>query len=132
MIGLALRAWPKPSLTICRSTKTYYSDPEARDTSLLCDFSQELGLPVEAYTTPWEDERILCFFVVQQQKLEAFVCGQHRRLGAASKVACLDDHTLSIIADEVLGRRVFDASLRMAARMAEREIEREEFIEEIY
>jgi hypothetical protein len=134
MIGLALRAWPKPSLTICRSTKTCYSDPEARGTSLLCDFSQELGLPVEAYTTPWEDERILRFFVVQQQKLEAFVCGQHRRLGAVSKVACLDDHTLSIIADEVLGRRVFDASLCMTAGMAEREREREieEFIEEIY
>ncbi len=36
---------------------------------------------------------------------------QHRRLGAASPVAWLDDQTLAIV-DEVLGRRMFDVRLR--------------------
>jgi len=41
------------------------------------------------------------------------VCiSQHWRLGAASPVAWLNDQTLAMIVDEVLGRRVFDVRLR--------------------
>ena len=79
-----------------------------------------------AAATEWHDKRILRFFAAQQRKVEAFAGGLHRRLGAASKVACLDEQTLSLIADEVLGRRVYAASLRMAVRMEEGEEEEEE------
>ena len=65
------------------------------------------------------DASILAYFALQQEKVAAFACVQHRRLGAASKAACLDDQTLSLIADEVLGRRVYDASLCMAAHDCE-------------
>jgi Leucine-rich repeat (LRR) protein len=157
MIGLALRAWPKPSLTL-RSPEPSYYDFERPETELFYGLRQELGLPAveeeeeeeeegeeeksaavsnasapfapaaapAAAATEWHDKRILRFFAAQQRKVEAFAGGLHPRLGAASKVACLDEHTLSLIVDEVLGRRVYAASLRMAARMMEEEEEEEE------
>jgi len=41
---------------------------------------------------------------VQQNKVAAFANGLHARLGAASWVSLLNDLTLELIADEVLGR----------------------------
>ena len=128
-IGLALRAWPKPSLAICRNR--YPSHNVGTQDILLADVWQEMGragvfqemglLSVATAELPeWvTDASILAYFALQQEKVAAFACVQHRRLGAASKAACLDDQTLSLIADEVLGRRVYDASLCMAAHDCE-------------
>ena len=40
---------------------------------------------------------------VQQHKVAAFASGMHARLGAASGVSRLDDQTMMMIVEEVLG-----------------------------
>ncbi len=62
---------------------------------------QALGLPAAA--ADWSNATTLEFFRVQQLKVAAFASGMHARLGAASGVSGLDEQTLVMIADEVLG-----------------------------
>ena len=54
-------------------------------------------------TADWSNTTTLEFFRAQQHKVAAFASGTHARLGAASRVLVLDEQTLVMIADEVLG-----------------------------
>ena len=60
-----------------------------------------LGLPAAA--ADWSNATTLEFFRVQQHKVVAFASGMHVRLGAASRVSRLDEQTLVMIVEEVLG-----------------------------
>jgi len=92
-VGRALRAWPLPLLLDVRLGGADLSS---------C--WQALGLPVWAAFAPvWSNARTLEFFREQQHKVAAFASGMHARLGAASGVSGLDEQTLVMIADEVLG-----------------------------
>ena len=93
-IGRALRAWPLPLLRDVRNES-------AQDGIRLSTCWQALGLPAAA--ADWSNATTLEFFRVQQHKVAAFASGMHARLGAASGVAGLDEQTLVMIADEVLG-----------------------------
>jgi hypothetical protein len=105
MIGLALRAWPKPALQLRWGEKEPLRGTESK--KWLCWRYPELELPPEAAL--WDDTEILAYFALQQRKVEALACGLHWRLGAASPILRIDDHIVSLIVDEVLGRRIFDA-----------------------
>ena len=87
-----LKAWPPPLLKHCRIC--------AIEDLKRC--SQALLLPECA--AEWDDTTILSYFRLQQEKVATFAGGLHARLGAASRVSCLNDLTLMVIANEVLGR----------------------------
>ena len=89
-IGRALKAWPLPLLRDVQE-----------DHARLSTCWQALGLPAAA--ADWSNATTLEFFRVQQHKMAAFASGMHARLGAASGVSRLDEQTLVMIADEVLG-----------------------------
>ena len=93
-IGRALRAWPLPLLLDVQ-------DDHARYGIRLSTCWQALGLPAAA--ADWSNATTLEFLRVQQHKVAAFASGMHARLGAASGVSRLDEQTLVLIADEVLG-----------------------------
>ena len=93
-VGRALRAWPLPLLRDVRNES-------ATDVIRLSTCWQALGLPAAA--ADWSNATTLEFFRVQQHKMAAFASGMHARLGAASEVSRLDEQTLVMIADEVLG-----------------------------
>jgi hypothetical protein len=61
------------------------------------------GLPGAAVDEDWTNATTLDYFRVQQQKVTAFASGMHWRLGAVSGVSWLDEQTLVMIVDEVLG-----------------------------
>jgi len=90
-VGRALRAWPLPLL---------HHVEDGMGLSLRACW-QALGLPAAA--AGWSNATTLEFFRVQQHKMAAFASGMHARLGAASEVSRLDEQTLVMIADEVLG-----------------------------
>ena len=96
-IGRALRAWPLPLLRDVH----YIIDDDAQEGIRLSTCWQALGLPAAA--ADWSNATTLEFFRVQQRKVAAFASGMHARLGAASEVSRLDEQTLVMIADEVLG-----------------------------
>jgi len=89
-IGRALRAWPLPLL---------HNVPD--DDIRLSTCWQALGLPAAA--ADWRNATTLEYFRVQQHKMAAFASGMHARLGAGSGLSGLDEQTLVMIADEVLG-----------------------------
>ena len=93
-VGRALRAWPLPLLRDVRNES-------AQDGIRLSTCWQALGLPAAA--ADWSNATTLEFFRVQQHKMAAFASGMHARLGAGSGVSRLDEQTLVLIADEVLG-----------------------------
>jgi len=93
-VGRALRAWPLPLL---RDVPNERGQIGIR----LSACWQALGLPAAA--ADWSNATTLEFFRVQQHKMAAFASGMHARLGAASQVSRLDEQTLVMIADEVLG-----------------------------
>ena len=103
-IGRALRAWPLPLL---RDVHYIINDDhrrpgfDAQEGIRLSTCWQALGLPAAAAN--WSNATTLEFFRVQQHKVAAFASGMHARLGAASGVSGLDEQTLVMIADEVLG-----------------------------
>ena len=77
------------------------ANESAQDGIRLSTCWQALGLPAAA--ADWSNATTLEFFRVQQHKVAAFASGMHARLGAASEVSRLDEQTLVMIADEVLG-----------------------------
>ena len=93
-VGRALRAWPLPLLRDVRNES-------AQDGIRLSTCWQALGLPAAA--ADWSNATTLEFFRVQQHKMAAFASGMHARLGAASEVSRLDEQTLVMIVEEVLG-----------------------------
>jgi len=93
-IGRSLRAWPLPLLRDVRPD-------DARDGIRLSTCWQALGLPAAA--ADWRNATTLEYFRVQQHKMAAFASGMHARLGAGSGLSGLDEQTLVMIADEVLG-----------------------------
>jgi len=93
-VGRALRAWPLPLLR-------EFDYDESRYGLRLSTCWQALGLTAAA--ADWSDETTLEHFRVQQHKVAAFASGMHARLGVASEVSGLDEQTLAMIADEVLG-----------------------------
>ena len=93
-VGRALRAWPLPLLR-------EFDYDESRYGLRLSTCWQALGLTAAA--ADWSDETTLEHFRVQQHKVSAFASGMHARLGVASEVSGLDEQTLAMIADEVLG-----------------------------
>ena len=93
-IGRALRACPLPLLRDVRNES-------ATDVISLSTCWQALGLPAAA--ADWSNATTLEFFRVQQHKVVAFTSGMHARLGAASGVSRLDEQTLVMIVEEVLG-----------------------------
>ena len=93
-VGRALRAWPLPLLH-----DVQHDDVHGGIRLSTC--WQALGLPAAA--ADWSNATTLEFFRVQQHKMAAFASGMHARLGAASEVSRLDEQTLVMIADEVLG-----------------------------
>eukprot|EP00802_Teleaulax_amphioxeia_P021194 Tamp_21529.p1 GENE.Tamp_21529~~Tamp_21529.p1 ORF type:complete len:167 (+),score=34.90 Tamp_21529:609-1109(+) len=110
-IGRALRAWPLPllrevhadgarPLPIFRALRDVHAD-DAQSCIRLSTCWQALGLPAAA--ADWSNATTQDFVRVQQRKLAAFASGMHARLGAASEVSRLDEQTLVMIADEVLG-----------------------------
>jgi len=93
-VGRALRAWPLP---LIRDVP----NESAKIGIRLSTCWQALGLPAAA--ADWSNATTLEFFRVQQHKMAAFASGMHARLGAASEVSRLDEQTLVMIADELLG-----------------------------
>ena len=93
-IGRALRVWPLPLLHDVQ-------DDDAQRGIRLSTCWQALGLPTVA--AGWSNATTLEFFRVQQHKVVAFASGMHARLGAASGVSRLDDQTMMMIVEEVLG-----------------------------
>ena len=51
------------------------------------------GLPGPAADEDWTNSTTIDYFSVQQQKVAAFASGMHARLGAASGVSWLDEHS---------------------------------------
>jgi len=101
-IGRALRAWPLPLLRdVEEDEEEFVQLDDAQRGIRLSTCWQALGLPAAA--ADWSNATTLEFFRVQQHKVAAFASGMHARLGAASGVAGLDEQTLVMIADEVLG-----------------------------
>jgi len=99
-IALALRAWPKPCLTV--SSERFFTG-----------VWKGMHLPAEA--SLWHDASYLRYFAKQQQKFVVFACALHPRLGEASNAACLNDQSLSMIADKLFGRRLFTLEDRFTA-----------------
>ena len=93
-VGRALRAWPLPLLHDVQ-------DDDVQRGIRLSTCWQALGLPAAA--ADWSNATTLEFFRVQQHKVVAFASGMHVRLGAASRVSRLDEQTLVMIVEEVLG-----------------------------
>jgi hypothetical protein len=93
----SLKAWPLPLLTIVVTSK--YGCGELTMSPFMC---KQLGLP-EHYRPYQSSKAILDFFRWQQQKVAAFAAGTHARMGAESRVALLNDLSLIMIADEILG-----------------------------
>ena len=112
-IGRALRAWPLPLFNTVKDDHTNHG-------FRLGTCWRALGLPAAA--AGWSNTTTLEFFRAQQHKVAAFASGTHARLGAASRVLVLDEQTLVMIADEVLG----GWSLRKEWRQQEEEEEEEE------
>ena len=106
MLGSVLRAWPTPALEVSIK-KTPWKAPNGAAQLVLQRIHQELERPADA--AEWNDATTLHYFAVQQNKVGAFAFGLLPRLGAASPVACLNHQLVLLIADEVLGRRVYDA-----------------------
>ena len=108
-IGRALKAWPLPLLHVV----DFYDDidyhdelseeehADAEENLRLSTCWRALGLPAAA--ADWSNAMTIDYLRVQQQKVAAFASGMHARLGAASGVSRLDEQTLVMIADEVLG-----------------------------
>ena len=97
-MGRALKAWPQPLLLnfeLGQAVGMFLDDMP------LSRCSQALGLPAEA--ADWDNKTTLHFLRLQQQKVTAFASGLHQRLGAASAVSCLNQPTLVMIVDVVLG-----------------------------
>jgi len=67
------------------------------------DYQQKLTLPPEA--VQWEDATILEYWQIQQNKVMAFACRSHNRLGAVSQVSSLDESMLMHITNKLLGGR---------------------------
>ena len=63
-----------------------------------------LGLPPAARA--WDNQAILHYFRVQQDKALAFSSGLHPRLGSASCVSLLPEHVVVALVDDVMGRDV--------------------------
>ena len=51
----------------------------------------------------WPNADVLRYFRKEQAKLVAFVSGLHKRLGAESSVALLDEGALVLVADALTG-----------------------------
>jgi hypothetical protein len=96
-MGRALKAWPQPLLLNFQLRQNGWRGDDVR----LSRCSQALGLPAEA--ADWDNKTTLHFLRLQQQKVTAFASGLHQRLGAASAVSCLNQPTLVMIVDVVLG-----------------------------
>ena len=96
-MGRALKAWPQPLLLNFQLRQNGWRGDDVR----LSRCSQALGLPAEA--ADWDNKTTLHFLRLQQQKVTAFASGLHQRLGAASAVSCLNQPTLVMIVDAVLG-----------------------------
>jgi hypothetical protein len=108
-IGRAIKAWPLPLLHVV----DFYDDidyhdelseeehTDAEENLRLSTCWRALGLPAAA--ADWSTTMTIDYLRVQQQKVAAFARGMHARLGAASGVSRLDEQTLVMIADEVLG-----------------------------
>ena len=100
-VGLALKAWPLPRLNRL----------EGIDLSLHWDALEFISPPEspEWVEASWESIDFARHFAVQQEKMLAFACGLHVRLGAASfGVSPLYDQVLVMIADDLLGRGIFE------------------------
>jgi len=89
-VGRSLKAWPQPLLL----------DFGHRGLRLQ-KFVQSLSLPAEA--GQWSDVMIVQHFSEEQHKIEVFASGLHVRLGTASVANSLNQMTLVLIANEVLG-----------------------------
>jgi hypothetical protein len=89
----SLKAWPPPLLKHLCVSISMRPRPAA-----LCDI---LKLPWES--NGWSNGRFMDYFRLQQTKFSAFSAGTHARLGAHSRVAMLNDQSLVMIADEILG-----------------------------
>ena len=100
-IGCSLRAWPLPKLIFNIYTNTPAAPWEERFNWNLRDYQQELTLPPEA--VQWEDATIMQYWQMQQNKVMAFACGLHKRLGEVSQVSSIDDSMLMHITNELLG-----------------------------
>ena len=86
-MGNLLRAWPLPHVDT---------------THWRFDFSKQwhlFDLPREAVR--WNDHKIVRYWILQQQNVLAFLCGQHKRLGLTSVVAILNPVTIFLIVDEI-------------------------------
>ena len=106
-LGRSLQKWPLPRLRCLEMVGRYFCRvPYEQDPAGFVDLNecwQQMGLPEEA--NGWSNEQILDYFRAQQNKLEAFMSGSHRRLGAESRVSRLPDDNLKTIAEMVLMRR---------------------------
>ena len=89
-VGRSLKAWPPPLLL----------DFGHRGLRLQ-KYVQSLSLPAEA--GQWSDVMIVQHFREEQHKIEVFASGLHVRLGAASVANSLNQMTLVLIVNEVLG-----------------------------
>jgi len=105
-LGRSLQKWPLPRLRCLEMVGRYFCripDPDCVGLVHLNECWQQMGLPEEA--NGWSNEQILDYFRTQQNKIEAFMSGSHRRLGAESRVSRLPDDNLKTIAEMVLMRR---------------------------
>jgi len=100
-IGRSLRAWPLPKLIFNIYTNTPAAPWEERFNWNLRDYQQELTLPPEA--VQWEDATIMQYWQMQLNKVMAFACGLHKRLGEVSQVSSIDYSMLQNITNEFLG-----------------------------
>jgi len=88
-IGRSFKAWPLPLL----------------DTSHMhLGFRKHwkiLALPIEA--AQWHDHKIVQHWKAQQDKVLAFACGLHQRLGQTSWISVLNHGIIQTIANQVCG-----------------------------
>ena len=105
-LGRSLQKWPLPRLRRLEMAGRYFCRvPYEQDPAgfvYLNECWQQIGLPEEA--NAWSNEQILDYFRAQQKKIEAFMSGSHRRLGAESRLSRLPNDNLKTIAEMVLIR----------------------------
>jgi len=117
-IGCALRAWPLPLLDPMLvqlpvlGLRTPHSNSDDVGTFLLANAGfgfksswSDLGLPTEAAS--WDDAGILDHWRQEQQKLLAFTCAWHSRLGRGSAVSVLSQQAIIMVADKLSGGHSF-------------------------
>jgi len=117
-IGCALRAWPLPLLdpmlvelpVLGLRTPHNKSDDVGTFAIATACFGfksswSDLGLPTEAAS--WDDAGILDHWRQEQQKLLAFTCAWHSRLGRGSAVSVLSQQAIIMVADKLSGGHSF-------------------------